>query len=140
MISSGVTATIHETRERDIDKMTKVLLGNTFPLTLVRRPVQIEPVSIETAKAMLTVGFASFWGHTNTAAVAQAQLGFDVVPKTERPALKLNEEQLPTLDGETYTKVLVLSPSYRAGFRPAIGVEVTNEDIVGWEPLLVTFP
>ena len=120
--------------------MSKVLLGNTFPLTLVRRGTFIEPVSLETAKTLLEVGFASFWGHANTAAVAKAQLGFDVAPKTERPALKLNEEQLPTLDGETFTKVLVLSPSYRAGFRPAIGVEGGPDDIVGWEPLLVTFP
>lgn len=120
--------------------MSKVLLGNTYPLNLVRRRVSIEPCSIEDAVAMLGAGFASFWGHTNTAAAAKAQLGFDVLPKTERPALKLNEEQLPTLDGETYTKVLVLSPSYRPGFRPAIGVEVEAGDIVGWEPLLVTFP
>jgi hypothetical protein len=80
--------------------MSKVLLGNTFPLTLVRRGTFIEPVSLETAKTLLEVGFASFWGHANTAAVAKAQLGFDVAPKTERPALKLNEEQLPTLDGD----------------------------------------
>lgn len=118
----------------------KVLLGNTFPLALVRRRVLIEPISIEDAKARLEAGFVSFWGHANTAAVAQAQLGFDVRPKTGRPALKLNEEQLPTLDGETFTHVVILSPNYRPGFRPAPTVEPTNDDIVGWEPLLLTFP
>ena len=120
-------------------KMTKVILGNTFPLTLVRRQVSIKPISLAEAKALLEDGFVSFWGHSNTAAVAKAQLGFEVSPETERPALVLDENGLPGIGGVHSDKVLVLSPSYRPGFRPAIGVEVGPDDIVGWEPLLVQF-
>lgn len=120
--------------------MTKVLLGNTFPLTLVRREVRIYPITVDEAKALLTIaGFNSFWGHTNTATVAKAQLGFDVMPKTERPALVIDEDGLPGLNGEHSDTIVVLSPTYRSGFRPAMGQEVTEADIVGWEPLLVKF-
>lgn len=120
--------------------MSKVLLGNTFPLTLVRRAAIIRPIGMEDAKHLLEGGFVSFWGHSNTAAVAKAQLGVDVSPDTERPALVLDEDGLPGIGGYHTDKVLVLSPTYRSGFRPAIGVEVSEADIVGWEPLLVTFP
>lgn len=120
--------------------MTKVLLGNTFPLTLVRRRVQIDPVSIEDAKALLEAGYVSFWGHSNTAVAAKAQLGFDVLPETERPALKLTSEGLPELNGVVAAKVVILSPEYRAGYRPAIGVETGVEDILGWQALVLTFP
>lgn len=118
-----------------------VLLGNTFPLTLVRRECRIQPIKLEQAKAMLVAeGFRSFWGHANTLEAANLQLGFDVAPVSDRPALRLTEEGLPALEGEVASTVVVLSPSYRPGFRPAIGVEVGPEDILGWEALLVTFP
>lgn len=119
--------------------MKTVLVGNTFPLTLVRRECRINPISLEAAKSILSRGFISFWGHANTITAAQAQLGVDVTPETERPALTLNKDGLPGLDGVHTDTVLVLSPRYRQGFRPAIGVEVSAEDIEGWEPLLITF-
>lgn len=120
--------------------MKTILLGNTFPLTLVRRECRITPIGVEEAKDLLSLGFVSFWGHANTAAAAQSQLGVDVNPKTERPALVLDKDGLPGLDGVHTNTVLVLSPRYRQGFRPAIGVEVSEEDIEGWDPLLIVFP
>ena len=51
----------------------------------------------------------------------------------------LDESGLPGLNGEYSDKIVVLSPTYRSGFRPAMGQEVTEADIVGWEPLLVEF-
>lgn len=120
--------------------MAKCLVGNTFPLTLVRRECVIKPISFDDALARLAGGVASFWGHTNTLAAAKQQLGVDVSPATERPALKLDDNGLPSLDGAVYKEVLVLSPSYAPGFRPQVGVEVKAEEILGWEPLLVSFP
>ena len=118
--------------------MEKILVGNTFPVALIRRRVLISPVSVAQAKAMLK-NFASFWGHANTLAAAKEQLGVDVAPKTERPAIQLGEDNFPILDGELFRKVLVLSPSYANGFRPAIGEEVSSDKIVGWQCLLFDF-
>ncbi|MCX6878610.1 MAG: hypothetical protein NTW21_33065 [Verrucomicrobia bacterium] len=42
------------------------LLGNAFPLTLVRRPVRIEPHPLdELRQAIAARGCVSFWGHAN---------------------------------------------------------------------------
>lgn len=118
----------------------KRLLGNTFPLTLVRRRCQMLPIPMEMATQLLALdGFESFWGHSNTTAAAKAQLGLDVTPTTDRPAITLDEQLLPVLNGTTATEVLVVSPEYRPGFRPAMGVEVGPEDILGWQAILVTF-
>lgn len=121
--------------------MEKILLGNVFPTSLVKRQVLIEPIALDEAKRLLAGGYDSFWGHTNTLLAAKEQLGVDVAPKTERPALKLDQEGLPYLvEGEVAMKIILLSPSYKEGFRPAIGEEVSTDDIVGWTALLVTFP
>ena len=117
----------------------KILIGNTFPLALVRRRVSIAPIRVEDARILIddSEGMASFWGHTNTASAAEAALGVPVSPKTERPALVLDSEGLPSLDGESYGTVLVMSPDYAPGFRPAIGAEIPAEAILGWQALLL---
>lgn len=117
----------------------KVLIGNTFPLALVRRRVSIVPIRVEDARIIIddSEGLASFWGHSNTAAAAEAALGVPVRPKVERPALVLDSEGLPSLNGESYSTVLVLSPDYVPGFRPAIGAEVPAESILGWQALVL---
>lgn len=121
-------------------KSMKILLGNTFPLTLVKRVVEIEPISLDEAARLLDGGFDSFWGHTNTLAAAKEQLGVDPTPETERPSITLDEEGLPAVgQGESATVVVVLSPQYRQGFRPQIGEEVSPEDILGWQALKVQF-
>jgi hypothetical protein len=115
-----------------------VLLGNTFSLSLVRRPVRIEPVGLEELKGVLSVRpVRSFWGHSNTVHVANALLGVDVKPRTERPALTLNADGLPVLEGEVFSECYILSPDYRPGFRPAMGAEVYPEDITGWQVLRI---
>ena len=124
----------------------KILIGNSFPLSLVRREVEIEPVDLTQfvvrLDAALTKGdqVVSFWGCSNTLKVASDILGVDLTPKTERPALSLSSNNLISFEGETYHIVYILSPDYRPGFRPAIGVEVGPEDITGWTVLRVRFP
>lgn len=117
----------------------KILLGNTFPLALVRRIVTIEPIRVEDAQIIISDSEVvdSFWGHANTLAAAEATLGVSVRPKVERPALVLDPDGLPSLDGVSYSTVLVLSPDYAPGFRPAIGQEVPAEAILGWQALLL---
>ena len=116
--------------------MTKVLVGNSFPLSLIRRKVVIEEATMEEFKALCKEGtLHSFWGHENTRSAAEEVLGVSVKPKTERPAVTLTPEGLPTLDGEVFRVCYVLSPNYKDTFRPKIGEEVSSEQIASWHLL-----
>lgn len=116
----------------------KILIGNSFPLALIRRDVEIHVKTLGEAKDILkdTQHF-SFWGHENTMEAAGLALGCDLTPKTTRPALALDGEGFPMLDGVSFTSCLVCSPEYRAGYRPAIGEEVPSDAILGWSALLI---
>ncbi|WP_395718808.1 hypothetical protein [Prosthecobacter sp.] len=119
---------------------TPVLLGNSYPLSLVRRRVVIEPRPLEELRTEIAArGLISFWGHANTLTVARHILGYDPTPPYNRPALTLDAECLPSLSGQSFDQVWLLSPDYRAGFRPEIGKEVGSEDILGWQVLSVVF-
>ncbi len=116
----------------------KVLIGSTFPLSLIRKQVNITPVSIIQLKDKLRDSqIFSFWGHSNTIKIANDILDYDLTPKCERPALKLNDDKLPILNGEVFKECWVLSPNYIKGFRPKIGIEVTSEEILEWEVLKI---
>ena len=120
--------------------MDPVLLGNAFPLPLIRRPARIEPRPLEELQeAVARRGVASFWGHSNTLVAAREVLGFDPAPAGQRPALSLSAEKLPVFEGVEHGEVWVLSPDYRPGFRPEVGREVPVEAIVGWQVLRVSF-
>jgi hypothetical protein len=117
------------------------LVGSTFPLALVRRRAIIEPASLdELREAVRTQGVASFWGHADTLAVASAILGVDVTPRVTRPALVLDEDGLPSLDGQSYDSCWVLSPEYTPGYRPGIAEEVSPMRIVAWRVLRIRWP
>lgn len=118
----------------------RTLIGSTFPLSLIRRRVVIEPGAIEDLRACLAAAPpASFWGHRNTLAQASALTGVDLTPRTERPAIELDHEGFPGLEGETFRACWVLSPDYVPGFRPAIGEEVPAAKIRGWQVLRVSW-
>ncbi|NLE66231.1 MAG: hypothetical protein GX608_02320, partial [Lentisphaerae bacterium] len=113
-----------------------ILLGSTFPLTLIRRPVTIEPWPIDELRRELRARpFVSFWGHKNTLAPAGALLGADLRPATERPALQLNPAGFPVLGGKMFTECWVLSPDYVPGYRPAPSEEVAAQKITRWQAL-----
>ena len=117
-----------------------ILLGNSFPLTLIRRPARIEPRPLdELRQAVAAHGCVSFWGHANSLAAASELLGFDPAPATERPALTLNADLVPSLNGVAFDEVWVLSPDYADGFRPQLGVEIAPDQIPGWQALRITF-
>lgn len=117
-----------------------ILIGSTYPLSLIRRGVSISPQSTETLRQeILTRPICSFWGHKNTLSAAEHLLGVDVRPKTDRPAIILNGENLPCLDGECFQECWVLSPDYVNGFRPAIAEEVATDKIIGWQILKITW-
>ena len=119
----------------------KVLVGNSFPFSLVRcEKLTVEPRSVEELRTVLAEsGAASFWGHENTRAAAEAELGVSLRPRMERPAVTLSADGHPVLDGETFDTCWLLSPDYPEGFRPTIGVEVGPEQIAGWHVLKLTW-
>lgn len=118
----------------------KILIGSTFPLTLIRRRVVIEPVALAGLRQVLShQPPASYWGHKNTLAIASQILGVDIAPASDRPALRLNEDGKPKLDGEVFDECWVLSPEYEIGYRPSIGEEVLSEKITGWQVLKMSW-
>lgn len=115
-----------------------VFVGNTFPASLVRRKVTITPVTIEDMISAMEDGYVSYWGHSNTLAVASEILGYDLKPATDRPAIVLDDEGFPTLFGHYSSDIYVLSPNYVSGYRPH-GEEVGLDKIAGWQCLHVRF-
>jgi hypothetical protein len=122
-------------------KDKKLLIGNSFPFSLVRRAkLTVESVSLAELKSHFAESeVVSFWGHANTRMAAESVLGVSLQPKTDRPAIMLTAEGLPMLDGEVFDTCWLLSPDYEQGFRPAIGVEVGLEQITGWHILKLTW-
>jgi len=122
-----------------IDRST-LLIGSTYPLTLIRRKVSIAPQPIEALQEEIrSRPINSFWGHNNTLAAAEQLLGAGVKPNSERPAISLDADYYPCLDGECFRECWVMSPDYVQGFRPNIGEEVTTDKIIGWQILKITW-
>jgi len=123
-----------------VKTMKKILIGNAFPLTLIRRKVRIEPVDInDFRKTLENAEIFSFWGHANTLPAASVFLGVDLTPQVERAILKLNRNHLPEFDGREFREVFIVSPNYIGDFRPRIGEEVPLEKIRDWQLLKIAF-
>ncbi len=117
-----------------------ILIGSTYPPSLIRARVFIEPQPIEKLKAELqTRPVISFWGHDNTLGVAGALLDANLAPTTKRPSISLSPRMRPILNNAEFDECWVLSPDYAPGFRPKIGEEVTAEKIKGWQVLKMTW-
>lgn len=122
--------------EQSERKPAALLLGSTYPLSLVRRPVRIAPASLDELRdEVARKEVFSFWGHLGTAEAARNTLGIDVLPATSRPALELTPEGLPSLHAKVFAECWILSPELPKGFRPGIGQEVPAEQILGWQVL-----
>lgn len=121
--------------------MEKVLLiGNAFPLTLVRRPVQITLATInELHDELKNARICSFWGHSNTMLAASNAIGFSLEPETLRPVLELDANDFPCLNGISFECCWVVSPDYSENFRPDTGAEVPLAMIKDWQILKITW-
>lgn len=123
-----------------MEKGRGILIGSTFPLSLVRRSVTITPSCIDSLKNKIeNSSVLSFWGHSNTLNIARQLLSVDLTPKSERPPLTLDDNNLPVLDGVSFKECWILSPDYIPGFRPEIGKEVPPDKIIGWQVLKITW-
>ena len=117
-----------------------ILLGNTYPLNLIRRTVEIAPAPLsELQERAKSEGFLSFWGHDNTRAIVTEILGFDPVPLQHRPALTLSPDYFPMLENHLFHEVWILSPDYAPGIRPSPNIEVNPSDILNWQVLRLNF-
>ena len=119
----------------------KVLIGNSFPFSLVRCErliVEQKPIS-ELKDALASAAVASFWGHENTRTAAESVLGVSLATHGVRPAVTLSSTGRPVLNGEEFSGCWLLSPDYPEGFRPAISTEVGPEQIKGWHVLKLSW-
>ena len=113
-----------------------LLIGNAFPLSLIRRPVMIRPTSRGELHAAATCRRpVSFWGHASTLAAAARFVGFDLTPAGARPVLRLDPHGYPSYQGDVFQECWVVSPDYVENFRPAVGQEVPADMISGWQVL-----
>lgn len=126
----------------DWDAGTEVLIGNTFPVTLVRGwRVALEEVPAGALREVLGRAGArvhSFWGHEETRRAAEGWLGLAegaLAPRVARPAVRLDAAGRPTLDGVSFGTCWVLSPDVAGGGRPAPGTAAQPAAIVGWHLL-----
>lgn len=116
--------------------MNAILISNSFPFSLIRRRVVVEPREVgDLLNAMHGRPWVSAWGHANTVEAASILACADLRPKTERPALVLGAEGRPSYEGQVFDECWLLSPDYVPGFRPAVGEEVPAEKIRGWQVL-----
>lgn len=113
-----------------------ILIGNSFPLSLIRRVVLIRPSSQRELRELLSGRrVVSFWGHANTLLAASQYAGCDLTPSCERPAVRLSAECYPCFAAEIFHECWVLSPDYIEEFRPRLGEEVPVGKISGWQVL-----
>ena len=116
------------------------LITTVFPFSLVRRKMLAEPMEMDDVIKIARTGqFESAWGHANTINAVNRVIGADISPKESRPAVVLDEQRFPTLYGQTFTTVILISPNFVPGFRPAIGEEVGEDKVLGWSALKLSF-
>lgn len=115
----------------------KVLIGNSFPLTQIRRRAEILPCPKKAFPQDAEI--YSFWGHANTLRLAGEFLGVDLTPREERPAIALSPENFPVLYGEEFRECWIVSPNYVKNFRAKIGEEITADKIRDWSILKIVW-
>lgn len=119
-------------------KKTNILIGNSFPLSLVRREINITPLDFgELRRSIAMSAVFSFWGHQNSLAEVSTLLQCDLTPLNERPSLMLSERNLPMLNGMEFAECYLVVPEYRQGFRPKINSEPEKSDILNWNYLKI---
>jgi hypothetical protein len=124
----------------DFTYLQPVLVSNSFPFGLVRRPLRVTPGSIEELREVLRARrWLSAWGHENTVAVASDLVGVDLRPAVPRPVLTLDVADRPLLGSVGFEEIWLLTPEYAPGFRPPVGREVEATHIVDWRVLHLWF-
>ena len=117
-----------------------VLIGSTFPTSLIIRRVVITPRSLGELRVTIDGKMIhSFWGHQDTLQEASDLVGINLAPASERPALKLDPAGLPFLDGISFEECWLLSPIFPPGYRPALDGPAPGAAIEGWRVLQINW-
>jgi hypothetical protein len=117
-----------------------ILIGNSFPLSLIRRAVRIEPCSLEELHAAAeSKTIISFWGHKNSLKQAEQFCGLSLRSQTARPVIQLSQDGLPSLAKQIFIECWVLSPEYIENMRPDVGQEMDERSIRDWRILKITW-
>mgnify|MGYP001326922145 CR=1 FL=1 len=110
-----------------------VLIGNSYPWSLLRGRPRLEEKNLDELKAEIALrGSVSYWGHKNTLQIASDLLETDLTPEIERPSIQLSPTLKPSIGGREFSQCWVMAPVYIEGFRPAVGFEVTVGMIENW--------
>jgi hypothetical protein len=124
----------------DLSYLQPVLISNSFPFGLVRRPLRVTPRSIEELREVVRARrWVSAWGHENTVEPASDIVGVDLRPAVPRPALTLDAADRPRLGALGFDEIWLVTPEYRPGFRPPVGLTVEGQHIVAWRVLQLCF-
>ena len=122
-------------------KNTALLIGNSYPISLIRREVVIYSINQKDVFSLIEnySEVISFWGHDNTLCAVNKFLGIDITPAEKRLVISLTSKRLPYLQGMEFDKILIISPVYKENIRPEIGTEVASEMILNWEFKIIEF-
>ena len=120
------------------DSEGHILVGNTFPFQLIRRPVSI---TVETPAEFLRHAEGrvvhSFWGHNDTLEAASLYVGLDLTPRRSRAAITLDKDGYPQLDGISFRTCWIVSAVLPERFRPEENKAVGSDRILHWQILRI---
>lgn len=108
-------------------------------MSLIRRPVRIEPVTLDALRKRLQTATAihSFWGHPETLPLAEKLMGRSLAPSSFRPALQLSKDGRPMLNRRAFDECWILTPVYPAGFRPTFSGSLPPRKAENWLALRI---
>jgi hypothetical protein len=117
-----------------------ILIGNSFPVSLIRTKVVFEPQPLTALQAALAgKRICSYWGHPNTLAAANRVVGADLTPAHHRPSLKVTANGLPRMGQLQFDECWILAPACAIPNRPGIGEELDIDAIKEWRVLKLTW-
>lgn len=117
----------------------KILVGNSFPYGLIAHPVRVEPRTLNALRrAASKAEIVSFWGHADSLDALRDETGLDLSPGAHRPAVSLDADGYPSLNGESFTEVWIVAPRYPRGVRPRTA-DSAPVDIESWRVLRMSW-
>ena len=120
--------------------MNPILISNSFPFTLIRRRVVVEPRTVaELLTAMHERPWVSAWGHANTVHLASTIACADLRPAVVNPTLTLSEDGLPEFNGQTFAECWLLSITPVEGLTREQQREIQPEQIKDWQILRLSW-
>lgn len=117
-----------------------VLIGSSFPMSITRSRVEVEPIDLDTFKAEIDgLDVVSAWQHSNTLVAVKEYTGLDLTPPIVRPRIRMTEDtKRPCIEWEEWRFPLVFSKMYAV---IPLYKEVVNgvPDVTDWNILRLSW-